>query len=321
MKITENKEKKTDMNENTMWKFRSVQLEDQDLVNSYFAQLGEGSCQHSFAALYAYQQKYKTELWEQKNCLYIRQPARNEHDYESYLMPMAQLGPEEAVTDLLEFLHMRGKYLKLHTITESAKAFLDTNFPGRFLIEENPDAMEYLYKAEKLAALEGAELQDIRYCYRRFCRRFGPRAEIVPVQPGNLEELLEFQRHWLQGKKIESEYTILKQEQEAIERVCSNFERLGFRGILARIDGRIRGYALGCAISDHVFDVFFEKGDSEIKDIYRCLVTDMVRIHASSYQYINREEDLGDAGMRYAKRSYRPDWLMKKYSAREVCDG
>lgn len=308
------------MNDNIMWKFRSLQLEDQDLVNSYFAQFGEGSCQHSFAALYAYQQKYKTELWERKNCLYIRQLARNEEDYESYLMPMTQLGLEEAVTDLLEFLHMRGKYLKLHTITESAKTFLDTKFPGRFLIEENRDAMEYLYKAEKLAALEGAQLQDIRYCYHRFCRRFGPRTEIVPVQSGNLEELLEFQRYWLQGRRGETDYPILKQEQEAIERVCSNFESLGFRGILVRIDGRVRGYAMGCEISDHVFDVFFEKGDSDIRDIYRCLITDMVRMHASSCRYINREEDLGDGGMRYAKLSYRPDCLMKKYSAREVYD-
>ena len=38
----------------------------------------------------------------------------------------------------------------------------------------------------------------------------------------------------------------------------------------------------------------------------------------SGYKYVNREEDMGLPGMRKAKESYRPVFMVKKYVATPV---
>lgn len=135
-------------------------------------------------------------------------------------------------------------------------------------------------------------------------------------RPQALSRLI-FQEQWLNARSDTVNAFQLKVEHQAILRVCSHFEELEFRGITVRIDGKLCGYALGCGISENTFDVFLEKGRQEFRDICRCLVTDMVRIHGTSFTYVNREEDLSDQGLRMSRLSYHPDILMKKYIARE----
>lgn len=55
------------------------------------------------------------------------------------------------------------------------------------------------------------------------------------------------------------DYPVLAAENEAIRRVCRHYGKLGFSGITVRIDGEIRGYAMGCGISESTL-VFSLKG-------------------------------------------------------------
>lgn len=298
-------------------RFHTVELPDKKKLDPYLKRWGGGSCQHSFQALYAFQPKYHSEICEYENCLYIRQPANDEDSYESYLMPMTDKDRPQALSRLIEDVHSRGKRVKLQTITGSYVEFLTKHFPDRFTVSEERGYAEYLYRTSRLAQLGGSELQKLRYFYKRFYRDYGTRTEVEQVTPAKLAEIIEFQEQWLNIHSGEVNASQLNAEHQAILRVCSHFEELEFRGITVRIDGKLCGYALGCGISENTFDVFFEKGRQEFRDIYRCLVTDMVRIHGTSFDYVNREEDLSDRGLRMSKLSYHPDILMKKYIARE----
>lgn len=303
-----------------MMDFLPVSIKMKEPVQTLLFSGGERSCQHSFAALYAMSEKYRTSLCIQPGKLFIRQAAKDEGEYESFMMPFCQDPKEkrQAMIELLQDVHKRGKKLKLQTITASAQEFLAREFAGQFRITKERNYSEYLYTSEKLALLEGSEMKNIRQFYRRFWRRYNEFVIVESVEEKDIPEILEFQSLWLAKRKNSSDYEALAAEDRAIKLVCEEYGELGFKGIMVKKDGVLCGYALGCGISDETLDIFFEKGDRSVRDIYRCLVTDMVKIHGMDYKWINREEDLGDDGMRYSKMSYHPDILLEKYIAREV---
>ena len=78
----------------------------------------------------------------------------------------------------------------------------------------------------------------------------------------------------------------------------------------------IVAFTLGEVIGDTLY-VHIEKMSHDIagagETINRLFASMMTTIHPS-VQYINREEDVGDPGLRHAKESYHPLELLKKYN-------
>lgn len=303
---------------NSRLQYQEITLADKPVIDAYMLPYGEKSCQHNFAALYALKSKYLSRYCLKDHILFIRQPAKDEDGYESCLMPIGGGNRVHALEELMADTHSRGKRLKLQTITESAKTFLEEYFPGSFQIVEERGFAEYLYRKETLELLSGGKMKKKRYYYQKFHKTYDGRLAIGPLLPSQFPEILAFQEKWLLLHQEDPGFSNLKEEDTAIRRVLSHYEELGFQGITLHIDQKLTGFAMGCPISDNTFDMFFEKGDPKIKDIYRSLVTDMVKMHCGQFTYINREEDLNDPGLRLTKMSYKPDLLLKKYIAREL---
>ena len=78
-------------------------------------------------------------------------------------------------------------------------------------------------------------------------------------------------------------------------------------------------YSLGLELArGRSFDIKFEKAvDPEIyKGIYQFVNQAFASILPESYEWINREQDLGIPGLRQAKESYRPVGFVRRWTAR-----
>ena len=62
--------------------------------------------------------------------------------------------------------------------------------------------------------------------------------------------------------------------------------------------------------------IHIEKADTAFDGAYQKLVCEYAKMFAGSAQYVNREEDLGDPGMRQSKEQYHPVALLEKYLVR-----
>ena len=80
------------------------------------------------------------------------------------------------------------------------------------------------------------------------------------------------------------------------------------------MNGSPAGYTLGEEIAaGRMFVIHFEKALNRFKGLYQFVNMSFAAILPDNYTYVNREQDLGNEGLRQAKLSYKPVGFVKKY--------
>ena len=134
----------------------------------------------------------------------------------------------------------------------------------------------------------------------------------MPLTDDRIKDALWILEEWrkespLKGfSQIQGDYTAAK---EALEMAYP----LQLCGGIYYVDGKPAAYALGEELGTATFAVHFEKGISGVKGLMQFVNMSFAEILPSSYKFVNREQDLGDEGLRQAKESYRPVGFIKKY--------
>mgnify|MGYP000528299491 FL=1 len=90
------------------------------------------------------------------------------------------------------------------------------------------------------------------------------------------------------------------------------YKELGLKGGVLKADGKIVAFTVGEPVSDDTFVVHIEKAFADIDGAYPMINQQFVQHECTGYQYVNREDDAGSEGLRKAKLSYRPAFLVEK---------
>ena len=85
------------------------------------------------------------------------------------------------------------------------------------------------------------------------------------------------------------------------------------KGGLLMVEDRLAGFSLGEVLGDTLF-IHIEKADREIFGAYQMLVSQFAQAYAGEgVSFLNREDDVGDPGLRTSTLSYHPVALLEKY--------
>jgi hypothetical protein len=91
----------------------------------------------------------------------------------------------------------------------------------------------------------------------------------------------------------------------------------GLYGGTILCDDKVIAYTVGEQLTDDTLVVHFEKGHTNnYKGVYQAINCLFVRDAGAKYEFINREQNLGDEGLRKAKESYNPVEYVKKCTVR-----
>lgn len=273
----------------------SLTLDLREYLHERLRKLPEGVSEFTFANLYLFRDKHNYRLSRLDEDLLI---ILGEDPGTPFFMLPFGLPDKENLTRLF-YDH---RYMKC--VTENQKSALETL---GFRTIEDRDNFDYLYNRQDLAELKGRKYHKKRNLIKAFISSHEYTAK--PLLDEHIPEALQILDMWRDQHNTSADYDSAR---EALEQSWE----LQLCGGIYYVDDKPVAYSLGEELAGSTsFVIHFEKALIDFKGLYQFINKTFAAILPDIYVSINREQDLGDKGLRQAKHSYKPMAYVKKYLA------
>jgi hypothetical protein len=273
-------------------------LDLKDDMHPRLSLTADGVSEYTFANLYLFRNRYRYRVSRVLDKTFIISGEREGKKF--FMTPCA--APGRGILEELFNTHDYWKGISDSVLTPEREHLEKWGIE----VTEDRDNFDYLYLRGDLAELSGKKYHKKRNLVNAFLNAYpshGERpltAELIPQALGVLDR-------WREDKGSEGDYGAAR---EALEL----FGTLAMKGAIYYINGKPAGWCLGESVArGRTFAIHFEKGIDEYKGIYQFINQSFAASLPEYFTYINREQDLGDEGLRQAKMTYRPAGFVRKY--------
>lgn len=296
-----------------MINFKKVELEDKRWMDPLLTAANFSGCHHNFTNIFAWAENYQHQIAQVNDFLVLK--GANE-GVQYYFYPAGR-GELKSVLEMMrQDAADCGHDFVLAGVSPEQISVINNLYPGQFAYEEMRDSFDYVYLLEKLASLAGRKYQAKRNHINRFLGNNVWSFELI--SPQNLDECWEMNKEWCRIHEC-NENDLLVQEKCAVKRCFDHYDTLGLEGGLLRSGGRVIAFTMGEILNSDTYVIHIEKAFGEIHGAYQMINREFavwIKNRHPEMIYVNREEDMGLAGLRKAKLSYHPDKMEEKYLAR-----
>lgn len=289
--------------------FKRPQLEDKEVISHYFKHHTSRSCERTFVNVFLWARFYNVTFAIIEDTLVFKSEDENSF---AFAYPAGE--PEnvkKALDTLYQYSQERGVPFRLYNVTPDHFEQIEAWYPGRFQIEYNEDLADYVYESEKLCTLAGKKLHGKRNHINKFKSLYEGRWSYETMSGDNVEECFQMALKWRNLNGCDD-------DPEKNSEMCVTlnslrlFRELELTGGILRVDGQIVAFTIGEPVCSDTFVVHIEKAFPDVQGAYTMINQQFVEHECMAYRYVNREEDTGDEGLRKAKRSYRPVFMVEK---------
>ena len=284
--------------------FEPIQLERQDAYLKHLSQCNQIASDYSFINLWGWGEEYGLEWAWQDNLVWIRQQKPQPAlwapvgDWRSLDWP-ATLAKVGADAD------------RVIRVPEALASILRETDALSVEPKETRDHWDYLYSIEELIALKGNRFHKKKNLLNQFIRGYD--YDYLPFGPQMIDQAMAMQEDWCAWRDCESNDT-LASENKAIARVLDAWDQLqGITGGALQVDEVMAAYTIAETLPDNSLVIHFEKGCPDFKGSYQAINQMFLANAPEGPTHVNREQDIGDEGLRKAKLSYHPVDFIKKY--------
>lgn len=287
-----------------LWK--ELELSDRNLIESFYEKEPVRNCDFTFANNFLWKPYYPIFFGIVEGSLVFESGEGGM----SVSFPQGVIDLRKTVDALTEWFVQVGRPFKMHLVSPAQFDMLEEQYPGRFQIEYERDIADYVYEKDRLLTLSGRELHAKKNHCNKF-RKAYPDWRYEPITRENTAECEAMAHLWWEqngageGGEKEDEFLVTL---EALR----NREALHLTGGLLRAGGRVVAFALGEPCGKNMYVVHFEKALADAEGAYAMINQQFVEHEMAGFPYVNREDDAGAEGLRQAKLSYRPVFMMEK---------
>ncbi len=292
-------------------KFHRVTPDDIPTLMKYLPTAASRTCDFSIGGITMWADYFNYEMAVYNDTLFMKGVCEDDLSRSAFSMPVGKMSTREAVETLEAYCRAEGMPLVLSAVPED---YLETLAGMRFSVDELEDWSDYVYRIEDLATLSGKRYGRKRNHVNRFMAD-NPEFSFEPLTLSNVAEVKDFYMKLDNHDGTGSPTAAVEREQ--VFRVLDGLAEYPFEGgVLRSAPGQIVAFTLGEVIGDTLY-VHIEKMCHDVagagETINKCFAEEMHRRHADLV-WVNREEDVGDEGLRKAKESYCPAMKLRKYN-------
>ena len=271
-----------------------LSLELRPILHEQLHKLPEGVSEITFANLYLFRSKHNYRLSRVQANLPV---IIGKDGHRPFFMLPCGLPPGEILSRLFT------DHKNMKCVTEVQKDSLEKT---GYTVEEDKDNFDYLYSRTDLAELHGRKFSKKRNLVNAFINNYEYTGK--PLLEEYIPEALDILEQW-RSEHGEGDYFPAR---EALEKSWE----LQLCGGIYYVDNQPVAYSLGEELANGTsFVIHFEKAVQGYKGLYQFINQSFAAILPDFYDTINREQDLGDEGLRHAKHSYQPCGYVVKYRA------
>ena len=288
--------------------FRSLHLEDRELLTRALASLGGECSEFTFATFFLFRCSAQPALSRLDEALFLRETCRG--GGWCLLPPMMADRPAEIAARALHILAEADIHAR-HFASVTDKSWNEIFDPaGRFERAADRDNFDYVYERKLLAELPGNRFHRKKNLISQFTRRYS--YEYRRLTPELVEPARDMADRWcLERGELSGPSSV--QEGRALKEGLGRAEELDLTCGLILVDGRVEAVTMGERLNEDTAVVHFEKANPNMKGLAQVVNREFAAREFTDCRYFNREQDLGDPGLRRAKERYYPAHMVQKY--------
>ena len=288
--------------------FKDITLEDKEIITSYIFPNDCCNCEFSFSNLISWRFLYNTKYAVVDDFLILFY--HNQQYGDIYMMPIGKGNADAIVNKLIDDAQSRGNAFKMFAACHFVENQLSDDMKDKFILEPNRDSFDYVYNREDLATLKGNKFQQKRNHVNRFKKTY-PNWEYKSATPELIKLCIEKENEWYESND-DYKHQDIGNERQALLFAMTHAEEIGVKGGVLFVDNKVVAFTFGYPINHKTFGVHFEKADINYTGAFTVINQMFANDIPEEFEYINREEDLGIEGLRKAKLSYNPEFLITK---------
>jgi hypothetical protein len=291
----------------TFPEFKPIELSDRGVVTDFLRRYRPETSELTFTNLFIWRMYYRWEwsiLGDHLVIVSSAEPGRR------FALPPIGGSPRAAVVkSLLE--HLGTNAAEPPTVQRADGRLID-ELAGDdgFIVEQTREHFDYVYATSDLVELAGRKYHSKRNFVNRFRAEYEFSYE--PLGDAHVAACLELSDAWCRSRSCCDDLGLIG-EHRAVREALTHYTDLELMGGVIVIDGKVRAFTLGEALNPETAVVHVEKADPDIRGLYAMINREFCEKALSGFAWINREQDLGDEGLRKAKESYFPARLVEKY--------
>lgn len=265
----------------------------------------------TFTNLYIWRHAYGAKITRFDDVIFLLSWRADPED-SFVLPPLSDAATLDQVRACLDLLRQEGhdpKFCRAERDVLDRLGITDAEFD----VQSDRDDWDYLYRIQDLIDLPENLYPDKVRHIRHFEQRF--KFEYRPITPDLVPACQELQDLWCDDKHCDL-YSSLRAEGRAVKEILGRLDELSIRGGAILVNDRVQAFTLGEPLNDDTVVIHIEKATPDLHGAFQVINQQFLIHEWADRQYVNREQDVGDPGLRKAKESYLPVRMVEKFTVR-----